>query len=308
MFIHSRVYLRVDVGLRNGPLRSVPLPPKSLSPPHASPQSFLRRTEYLLSIPYLKISKFSFNMFSRSCTRAVVPVRFAPLITGPSSVLPSQLHNFVLNGHRDLQRPCRPLSLSLGRRGTGGSGGVGGRLALPKNVFVWDVLRRSCRPVSYWRRGQEGGRLPPTYSRFSLEKSQPTPHHGQFPPNQSYFSLRFAQLLWLWQTDPRFRYGVLVIAIGGGIFYVLNLERIPISDRLRFNCIPREWEERLSREIHQQLLRQYGRQILPSGHPSSRMVQTVLDRLIPVSGALGLSWEVVVIDDPKMMNAFVTPG
>lgn len=89
---------------------------------------------------------------------------------------------------------------------------------------------------------------------------------------------------------------------------MLNLERVPVSGRLRFNCIAEKWEERIGARAYEQLLQQYGTQIFPSRHPSSQMVQRVMERLTPVSGAGGASWEVVVIDDPEMVNAFVIPG
>lgn len=115
-------------------------------------------------------------------------------------------------------------------------------------------------------------------------------------------------MLRIWQTNPQFRNTVGAIVIGGGIFYVYNLERVPVSGRLRFNCIPEEWEKSGAMQRHKQLLRQYEGQILPPSHPSSQIVQTVLDRLKPVSGAENFSWEAVVIDDPDTINAFVTSG
>lgn len=96
--------------------------------------------------------------------------------------------------------------------------------------------------------------------------------------------------------------------IGGGVFYVYNLERVPVSGRLRFNCVSEEWVKGGATKLHEEILREYGKQILPAWHPSSRMVQKVLDRLKPVSGAAETSWEVVMIDDPDTPNAFVTPG
>lgn len=87
-----------------------------------------------------------------------------------------------------------------------------------------------------------------------------------------------------------------------------NLERVPVSGRLRFNCISDQWEKAGAMQHHERLLREYRGKILPSGHPSSRMVQMVIDRLAPVTGAGDVSWEAVVIDDPDTVNAFVTSG
>ncbi|KAL8796345.1 MAG: hypothetical protein Q9195_001252 [Heterodermia aff. obscurata] len=55
-------------------------------------------------------------------------------------------------------------------------------------------------------------------------------------------------------------------------------------------------------------MEQYGRKILPPDHPDSRMVQRVLDRLIPASGLSREGWEVRVIADQEQQNAFVLPG
>lgn len=43
-------------------------------------------------------------------------------------------------------------------------------------------------------------------------------------------------------------------------------------------------------------------------HPASEIVQCVMNRLIPFSGLEGLNWEVKVIDDPGVRNAFIFPG
>ena len=58
---------------------------------------------------------------------------------------------------------------------------------------------------------------------------------------------------------------------------------------------------------YQTIIRQYRRNILPPDHPSSKMVNRVLGRLIPAAGLDGQKWEVKVIDSPEP-NAFVLPG
>ena len=54
-------------------------------------------------------------------------------------------------------------------------------------------------------------------------------------------------------------------------------------------------------------MQEYGKKILPPYTKEHRMVQRVLDRLIPHSGLDGQEWEIHVIDD-DMKNAFVVPG
>ena len=58
---------------------------------------------------------------------------------------------------------------------------------------------------------------------------------------------------------------------------------------------------------YEQTMQQYKSKILPSNSKQHRMVQRVLDRLIPASGLGDQDWEIHVIEDP-MKNAFVIPG
>lgn len=112
----------------------------------------------------------------------------------------------------------------------------------------------------------------------------------------------------LWSTSPNFRYGVGAAGIGAGVFYCTNLERVPISGRLRFNCISPALEQQIAGGQEQQIMQEFQRNILPAYHPDARMVDRVMMRLIPASGLEDLNWEVKVIDDPEQKNAFVLPG
>ncbi len=69
-----------------------------------------------------------------------------------------------------------------------------------------------------------------------------------------------------------------------------------------------EQEQALSQQMYGQVQQQFGNQILPSWHPTTKMVRRVLERLIPASGLEDAKWEVFVVDDPKQKNAFVIPG
>lgn len=175
----------------------------------------------------------------------------------------------------------------------------------PQNVLKLTAFKGLRRPLSVLRRPPQ--RPPPTYSRFPLDQPGSLPHGGRSHPNYSRFP-RVAELQLLWRTNSAFRIGVVVIAVGGGVFYVINLERVPITGRLRFNCIPESWEVTMGEQVTQQILHQYKSQILPASHPSTRMAQRVLERLLPVSGIGEGSWNIAVIDDPNMLNAFVVPG
>lgn len=61
--------------------------------------------------------------------------------------------------------------------------------------------------------------------------------------------------------------------------------------------------------MYQQVIEQYQGRILPPSHPQHKLVQRVLNRLIPHSGlpAETNNWEVHVIKD-EQKNAFVIPG
>lgn len=60
--------------------------------------------------------------------------------------------------------------------------------------------------------------------------------------------------------------------------------------------------------MYQQTLQEFGHKVLPAWHPQVKMVQRVLDRLIPQAGLRDQEWEVHVIDDKSQLNAFVLPG
>jgi len=80
-----------------------------------------------------------------------------------------------------------------------------------------------------------------------------------------------------------------------------------VSNRYRFNVIKPEWEASLGRSMYEETVREYGSSILPTSSAEHRLVQRVLDRLIPASGLQDEQWEVHVIEDPQK-NAFVIPG
>ncbi|KAI9675432.1 MAG: hypothetical protein M1817_001336 [Caeruleum heppii] len=112
----------------------------------------------------------------------------------------------------------------------------------------------------------------------------------------------------LWQRSPAFRYGVLGSGGALGLGYYWNLERVPVTGRSRFNIYSAQTEEGMAKQMYDQMLKQFGNRILPAGHPDTRMVQRVLDRLIPASGLEEAKWEVHVVRDPEQMNAVVIPG
>lgn len=194
------------------------------------------------------------------------------------------------------------------------------RTAIPRLSPPASFLRPQIRVSIYHPPRQPSRRAQSGYNRFNRG-----PRYNRFTNAQ--------QLYALWRSNPKFRLGVGAVAAGGGVFYVYNLEAVPVSfpfgvcspgtrggvplkrwgaqkvsKRRRFNVISPELEKSMGQQMYQSALQQYGRQILPPGHPSVRMVHRVLDRLIPQSGMPDQEWEVHVIDDKSQMNAFVAPG
>jgi metalloendopeptidase OMA1, mitochondrial len=114
-----------------------------------------------------------------------------------------------------------------------------------------------------------------------------------------------AQYLW-------YNYRPVVVGGGtaGGVFYVYNLETVPITGRRRFNCLSQSAEKALLGDSgYQQVLQEFQGKILPENHPYTQQVARVVERLLPSAGNLaGDQWVVHVIDEPKEMNAFVMPG
>lgn len=154
------------------------------------------------------------------------------------------------------------------------------------NVFSSHIFSNTPPVRRASQRGPTGPRQAPRYNRFN----------------------RAQQLHSLWRTSPSFRYCIGAVGIGGGIFYCANLERVPISGRLRFNCFSAATEESIAQGQFQMIMQQFRGKMLPPNHPYSQQVNKVLARLIPVAGLERQNWEVRVIDDPKETNAFVMPG
>ncbi|PMD44621.1 hypothetical protein L207DRAFT_630927 [Hyaloscypha variabilis F] len=99
-----------------------------------------------------------------------------------------------------------------------------------------------------------------------------------------------------------------VVVLGGGIyFYVSHLETVPVSGRRRFNCYSEDRVEEEGKMMYNMIMQQDRDAILPAWDPRTRMVQRVMNKLIPASGLEHVNWEVHVIES-KEANAFVIPG
>ncbi|EXJ89158.1 hypothetical protein A1O3_02222 [Capronia epimyces CBS 606.96] len=142
----------------------------------------------------------------------------------------------------------------------------------------------------------------PRYTRFNNRRG------GQWSNDQeqwgSFGPLYRAQYIWRSYQKP-----IVFVGAGGTLFYVYNLEEVPITHRRRFNILSPETEKQLSEGAYQSTLQEYNGRILSSNHPLTKQVARVVERILPATGGLaGDDWRVHVIDDPQMKNAFVIPG
>ncbi|RPB25629.1 hypothetical protein L211DRAFT_768425, partial [Terfezia boudieri ATCC MYA-4762] len=122
------------------------------------------------------------------------------------------------------------------------------------------------------------------------------------------FQSRSRTLLHLWRHSLRFRIIVLLSASGVGMFYISNIETVPVSGRRRFNVFSPAIEAQTAKALYASTMDQFRGRILPANHPYTRTVRRVMNRLIRVSGMEDLNWEVYVIKDDSQKNAFVIPG
>ena len=158
--------------------------------------------------------------------------------------------------------------------------------------------------------------LIPTFTRptiltrstlIRLQSQYPFPRGLSQKPQYNRFS-RVQAAKTLWKTSPAFRLVAGVIVGSTTTFIVYNIEKTPISGRRRFNWVSAQYEQEMGKLQYQQIMQEYQRSILPDSHPHVKMVRKVLKKLIPNSNLEGQEWEVHVIHDPTLMNAFVIPG
>ncbi|WFD00666.1 metalloendopeptidase [Malassezia yamatoensis] len=109
---------------------------------------------------------------------------------------------------------------------------------------------------------------------------------------------------------------VLLLAGAGGVYYVLHLERVPETNRLRFVDVSVADEDVVGKRTFEETMQTYGDRVLPSSSSDARRVQKVADRILNVCQDLDLEraknatpthWNVHVIDSPEK-NAFALPG
>ncbi|KZT66307.1 hypothetical protein DAEQUDRAFT_730423 [Daedalea quercina L-15889] len=163
---------------------------------------------------------------------------------------------------------------------------------------------------------------PPRYVRFGVDPEQPT-------------NVR------RWDGRTKLLVGIVVV---GGVYYVAHLERVEETGRWRFMDVSPRLEARLAKASHEELVAEYGRQVLPPNHPITRHVRRVVERILEASnlgtvassepvhghalsfdpaGAMwptaqssenvpptvgGKQWNLMVVHDDKMVNAAASFG
>lgn len=152
--------------------------------------------------------------------------------------------------------------------------------------------------------------LPRSQHRFASYQRFPT--RGGSSTGSSYKAYSkfapYARLQYLWRN---YRTPITIVGAGGTTFYVVNLEQVPITGRRRFNVISPETERSMVAEgAYKETIQQFRGKILSTDHPYTQLVARIVERLLPSAHGLdgGEDWQVHVIDDPNMVNAFVLPG
>ncbi|KXS10636.1 hypothetical protein M427DRAFT_73782 [Gonapodya prolifera JEL478] len=97
-----------------------------------------------------------------------------------------------------------------------------------------------------------------------------------------------------------------VLALSAG-YYLMYLDTVPISGRIRFLDVTPQEEQWLADVLYNELISDNQDKLLSEWNPLTLMVAGVAKRLIPVSGLTNLDWRVHVIENPEP-NAFVLPG
>ena len=127
--------------------------------------------------------------------------------------------------------------------------------------------------------------------------------HTRFDPSEVHRAKPLVSPEALARLQPRIVIIVVLCTTGGIIFYVSNLETVPISGRRRFNCFSEEMVAEEGKEAYRQMLQRYGAAILPDYDKRTLQVQRVMSRLIPASGMSDVQWRVHVINSEGRLNS-----
>jgi predicted Zn-dependent protease len=104
-----------------------------------------------------------------------------------------------------------------------------------------------------------------------------------------------------YKTTSRGRWSALVV----GCVLAVACHTTPVTGRRSLNAFSTQDDIQLGNEAYQQVLA--GQKLVKAG-PEAEMVKRIMTRLAAVSDDAGYQWEVNLIDDPAMVNAFALPG
>lgn len=105
----------------------------------------------------------------------------------------------------------------------------------------------------------------------------------------------------IWK-QPIFKYGSGVFLAGGSVYYATHLEHVAITDRRRFMNVSASEEAEVSKQSYNEIMQQFGSQVLSDSHPQTRFVKKVATPLIRASGLPDLNWEVHVIQSDQVVS------
>ncbi|KAK2813323.1 hypothetical protein FQN50_000638 [Emmonsiellopsis sp. PD_5] len=124
---------------------------------------------------------------------------------------------------------------------------------------------------------------------------------------------RFIRALLIWE---QYKVWIVTAGVGSVLFYIWNLEVVPMTGRRRFNFVPANWEASFGQTAYEEMLQEHRGRILPESHELVRYVDEVFQRLV-LNGQPELEagdeimkntkWKVHVVDSPEK-NACVLPG
>lgn len=145
-----------------------------------------------------------------------------------------------------------------------------------------------------------------------------------------------------WDTTTRIVAGVL---IGGVVYVAVHMEQVPETGRWRFMDVSPRLESSLAEAARDQIIQEFGRKALPANHPLTVHVRRVVTRILEannlgvlkssgrptsvrapddvwdpdtgfgsgrteqvVPGVGGREWELMVVNDDKIINAMTSYG
>ncbi|KAJ3064353.1 hypothetical protein HDU98_012222 [Podochytrium sp. JEL0797] len=100
----------------------------------------------------------------------------------------------------------------------------------------------------------------------------------------------------------------LVLVFALTVTIAIHVEPHPMTQRRRLMFVD-EVEEMQNAEIaYAELMSQYQGKLLPPSHPLYKRTKAITDRLISVVGKDLRPWQLMVVDDPSVVNAMVLPN